>query len=77
MMATYNDSVIPGEDSKFVQASDKVPARSNITRNEDAESDGERVHKLRGKVLAVMRLESKRLSCEEGEFRTSVCTIEA
>ena len=35
---SYHNTVIPGEKGKFVQASDKIPACSNVTSNENATS---------------------------------------
>jgi hypothetical protein len=36
---TYYDTVVPGKDSELVQAGDKVPASSNVSSKEDAESE--------------------------------------
>ena len=44
-MGTYNDTVVPGKDGQFVQPSDEIPTRSDISGNENANSQGgERVH---------------------------------
>lgn len=43
---TYGNLVFPGENSKLIQASDEVPARSNVASYKDAEGeDGEGVHR--------------------------------
>lgn len=52
---SYYDTVIPGKDCKLIQPSDKVPASSNVSRDEDAESeDGEWVHEAAA-AAAVLR----------------------
>jgi hypothetical protein len=44
-VATYYNAVVPGKDGKLVQASDEVPASSDVAGEEDTKSeDGYRVH---------------------------------
>ncbi len=44
--ATYGDLIFPGKNSKLIQASDEVPARSSVASYKDAEGeDGEWVHR--------------------------------
>jgi hypothetical protein len=44
---TDNNTVIPGEDGKFIQASDEIPASGGIPSYKDAKrEDGEWVHEL-------------------------------
>lgn len=43
---THNNSVFPSKDGKFIEASDKVPARSGVASYKDSErKDGEGVHR--------------------------------
>ena len=41
---TYNNSVVPGKDGKFIKSSNKIPPRSDVAGYEDRESYGEGVH---------------------------------
>jgi len=44
----YNDSVVPGEDSKLIETGDQVPSSGDVASYKDAESqDGEGVHRIR------------------------------
>jgi hypothetical protein len=36
---TYYDTVVPGKDGELVQAGNKVPASSDVSSKEDAESE--------------------------------------
>jgi hypothetical protein len=48
-MDTYKYTVIPGEYGELIQTSDEVPAGSDISKEEDSDSeDGERLHLLEG-----------------------------
>jgi len=44
---TDNDTFVPGKDSQFIQAGDKIPASGNVPSYKDAKrEDGEWVHEL-------------------------------
>jgi len=52
----YNDSVLPGEDSKLVQAGDKIPARSDVAGEKDAKSeDRDWVHRTMSSLMFQVR----------------------
>lgn len=43
----YNDSVVPGEDGKFIEARDKIPSSGDVASYEDTKGeDGEWVHRI-------------------------------
>jgi hypothetical protein len=45
---THYHSVIPGKERKLIKAGDEIPARGDVTRDEDAEGeDREGVHRSR------------------------------
>ena len=61
---TYHDTVINGEKGKLVKSCNQIPTRSDVSSNEDRDSeDGERVHEtqLRRSVIA-MQVERRRIS---------------
>lgn len=44
----YHDAVVPGKNGQFVQPSNKIPPRGDVSSDEDAErEDGEWVHESR------------------------------
>jgi len=48
--STYDDSVVPGEDGKLVEAGDQVPAGGDVASYEDSQGqDGEGVHRIAGR----------------------------
>jgi hypothetical protein len=54
---TYHDTVIPGENSQFVQTGNKVPPSGDIARDEDPKGeDGKGVHESRWFRPSVFRL---------------------
>ncbi len=45
MDATYDNPVVPGEDSKLIKSSNQIPPRSNVAGYEDRKCEyGEGVH---------------------------------
>lgn len=38
-MQTYDNTVVPGEDSKFVQSRYQIPTRSDIASNKDSKGE--------------------------------------
>lgn len=46
-MFTYKHTVVPGKYGELIQASDEIPTGSDVSKEEDSDSeDGERLHLL-------------------------------
>lgn len=69
MGCAYENTVVPGKDGKLIQASDEIPAGSDVSGDEDANcEDGERVHVQRASPTVELRGGYEFLDIYSGDY---------
>jgi hypothetical protein len=66
LVATYDDSVVPGENRKLIETSNKIPSSGDVASYEDSKGeDGEGVHRISTAMGGACR-DQGRLNCDGG-----------